>query len=126
MGRQESDLVETIAMGMWRRRRIYRMEAGILAYEQAEKELNVAKRDKMKRDTELNQYYDKIEWVREHGEDPEDEEYDEEDGQDDEEGGQDEDDEGIEKSDKYQGPKLDLMRLNRNLRNFLQVSERFS
>ena len=44
VGRQETDLVETIAMGVWRKRRIYRMEADIIAYEQAEKELELANR----------------------------------------------------------------------------------
>ncbi len=44
-GCQECDLVETIAMGMWRRRRIHRMEADILTCEQAAKEHHLAERD---------------------------------------------------------------------------------
>ena len=55
MGRQECDLVETIAICMWRRRRIYRMEANILAYERAEAKLQLAERDK--RRIELSNLY---------------------------------------------------------------------
>ena len=101
MGRQEIDLIETIAMGMWRRRRIYRMEADILAYEQAEKEFNLAESDKMERDRVLGQYYDLIEWVREHEENSKGKEYNEEDGQqEDEEDAQQEDKEETEYIDK--------------------------
>ena len=64
VGCQESDLVETIAICMWRRRRIFRMEANILAYEQAEKKHELAEREMGARRRELDRLYDRIESSR--------------------------------------------------------------
>ena len=65
-GRQECELIETIAMCIWRRRRIYQMEAGILTYEQAEKQRRSTER-------ELSQHYERIEMTSSGGVDPEEE-----------------------------------------------------
>ncbi len=59
VGVQEFDLVETIAICMWRRRRIYRMETDILNFERTENEHEFAERDYKERQRELERLYEK-------------------------------------------------------------------
>ena len=73
VGRLESDLVETIAICMWRRCRVYQMEANILAYQQAEKEFSLAVNDQIACEKELDQHYAEIELALNSDEDLEDE-----------------------------------------------------
>jgi hypothetical protein len=48
-GFQEAEIVQRMAVLMWRLRRLYRIEAGILAYEQAVAERDLARSDQQRR-----------------------------------------------------------------------------